>query len=127
MLSIFSEKIKLFNNLDSRGVYKIACTDCNLAYIGETDRPLKIRLKEHKHNCLVQNASSAVTNHFGQGHAFNFENSRVIHRELNTHKQKIAEALMIYNTRHFLETNRHVVYRCLCDSLFGKQHSRLLM
>ena len=57
---MFSSKIKSYENLDSRGVYKIPFTDFNLVYIGETDRPLKIRLKEHKHNCRVQNASSAV-------------------------------------------------------------------
>ena len=85
--------------LTSRGVYKIPCNDCDSVYIGETSRPFKVRLKEHKHNCISQKVSSAIADHFSSGHSLDFENSRVIYRESHLYRRKIAEALMINNTR----------------------------
>ena len=38
-------------NKDKGIVYKIPCGDCSEVYIGETGRPLKTRITEHKTGC----------------------------------------------------------------------------
>ncbi len=38
------DKIKY---LDKSGVYKIKCDGCEMSYIGETRRKLKVRLRQH--------------------------------------------------------------------------------
>jgi len=41
-------------------VYKIKCNDCNKIYIGQTNRALKIRIKEHKRAVSRDDKTSLV-------------------------------------------------------------------
>ena len=94
LLSYFSDKIKNQVQDTSVGVYKIPCTDCNLAYIGETGKSLRIRLKQHESNCRHNSNPSAVVNHHKLGHRIDFENSCVIYSESHMTIRKIAESLL---------------------------------
>ena len=105
LISLFSRKIKSDDPLTSKGVYQIPCSDCESVYIGETSRPFKVRLKEHRHNCVSQKVSSAVADHFKSGHFFDFENSQVIYKQTHNRKRKIAEALLIHNN-HTIPGNK---------------------
>ena len=82
LFSYFSDKIKNQVQDTSIGVYKIPCTDCDLAYIGE--KSLRIRLIQHESNCKHN------SNHHKLGHLIDFENSCVIYSET---KRKRAESL----------------------------------
>ena len=95
LLSYFSAKIKNHFNDTSVGVYKLPCKDCDLAYIGETGKSLKIRMKQHESNCRNHSNPSAVVNHHELGHSIDFANSCVIYPESHMTKRKIAESLLI--------------------------------
>ena len=94
LISMFSSKIKSKNKQTDLGVYKISCKNCGKCYIGETGRSLLFRLKEHENNHDIK--KSAIAYHrFDHKHEMDFTNSRIIYREPNTFKRKIAEALLI--------------------------------
>ena len=70
-------------------VYKILCTNCDLVYIGEIGKSLRIRLKHHESNCRHNSNPSEVVNHHKLGHPIDFENSCS-----HMTKRKIAESLI---------------------------------
>ena len=35
------------NQFEKRGVYQLTCPDCNMKYVGQTDRPFRVRFQEH--------------------------------------------------------------------------------
>ena len=47
LASFFSTKDKIPENLRSNVVYKFVCAGCNASYVGETQRHLTTRIKEH--------------------------------------------------------------------------------
>ena len=63
--------------LDKSGViYQISCHDWPSGYVGETERPLRLRVKEHK------SESSPVGKHAKEHqHAVDFQNVKVLERE----------------------------------------------
>ena len=63
ILSYFLQSIKEFDRVTSIGVYKIPCDDCSQCYIGETERELTLKLREHQANSRNQNKHSAVVDH----------------------------------------------------------------
>ena len=79
--SYFSVKIKNHVQDTSVGLYKIPCTGWDLAYIGETGKSLRIRLKQHESNCRNNSNPSAVVNYHKLWHFIDFENSCVIYPE----------------------------------------------
>ena len=59
-------------------VYSINCSDCPKAYIGETGRPIKVRLKEHIKSPKEGDLKSALSQHqLETGHKVNFEEVKV--------------------------------------------------
>ena len=88
-------------------LYKIKCTDCRAAYIGQTARELNTRVSEHKrrigkrprnmedYNKLVRD--SAIAEHaLDTGHAVDLDNVKVIRRGLrSTSERLLAEAVEI--------------------------------
>ena len=71
----------------SVGVYKIPCTDNDLAYIGQTGKWLRIRFKQLESNCRHNSNPSAVVNHHKLGHSIDFARK-------SYEKRKIAESLL---------------------------------
>ena len=88
---ISQPNIKNHFNDTSVGVYKLPCKDCDLEYIGETGKSLKIRMIQHESNCRNHSNPSAVVNHHELGHSIDFANSCVIYIESHMTKRKIAE------------------------------------
>ena len=119
--------------LDKSGViYNISCSDCECHYVGETERALRKRAKEH------QRDSSPVGHHMRtRGHCFSEENIKILDTESDWFRRGVREAVYINITQPQLnrDRGRHLlppIYRTLlqsCDSgvtpesrLTGSQH-----
>ena len=81
-------------------VYKFTCVLCNEFYIGQTNRPFKLRFNEHKRSIVQNNLSSALAEHASKAHAnrsmtisdFDLQILRSCHTPLET---RLTEAKMI--------------------------------
>lgn len=78
-------------------VYRVPC-ECGEAYIGETKRPLEVRIKEHrKHTQLGETSKSGIAEHaWNADHRINWNDAKVIHRETHWKKRKFKEAAFIF-------------------------------
>jgi hypothetical protein len=74
-------------------VYEIPC-ECRSIYIGETGRPVEVRVTEHKRSVQTNNpgASKLAEHALNTGHQFRWDDVRVIGHENNWKKRKIHEA-----------------------------------
>ena len=89
-------KNKLSSKPLESGVYKIDCRECNKIYIGESGRSFHIRMKEHKHDIVINKPMSAVSSHVHEtGHGFNFDNAKLIFPCTDLSKRHIVESSMI--------------------------------
>ena len=71
-------------------VYHIKCGECDSNYVGETERKLLKRIKEH------QRSSSPVGHHVEYNkHSFSEQDVTVLHKESNWFKRGVAEAIHI--------------------------------
>ena len=71
-------------------VYQLTCHDCEASYIGETERALKQRLKEH------QKDSSPVGHHMGYNkHKVDTQNIRIVDRDSMWFQRGVREAIQI--------------------------------
>jgi hypothetical protein len=77
-------------------VYSIKC-ECEGEYIGETKRPLKVRIKEHQRNTKNgETVKSKLANHaWENNHKFNWEEAKIIHHEAHYYKRKFIEGALI--------------------------------
>ncbi len=100
LLHKFSKSFKIGpNNLPC--VYQIPCKNCENAYIGQTKRPLKIRMREHQ-LCLKRPGISAAADHqLITGHNVDFSNVKVLRYEKLLSKRLILESLYIKNCKTF--------------------------
>jgi len=82
---------------NSNVVYKIACSDCQAAYIGQTKRQLSTRVKEHKHNVNKKSHSlSVIAEHIvNTDHKMDWENTKILDTETNYNKRLISECMYI--------------------------------
>jgi predicted GIY-YIG superfamily endonuclease len=89
----------------SNVVYQIKCKDCDKSYIGETKRPLKRRITEHKRAIKQQRTdNSEIAQHvWYENHQQNIENPVIIASERRTKARKIKEAIL---TKQFKSYNR---------------------
>jgi hypothetical protein len=88
-------------------IYKIPC-ECGAKYIGETGRPLDIRVSEHRRNLLKldrereKEGDEAATASLLASHAVehnlqvNWEEATIMDKESNTRKRKIHEAAAMH-------------------------------
>lgn len=77
-------------------VYSIRC-QCDREYIGETKRPLQVRLNEHKKNLKYEETtSSKLAKHaWEHEHSFDFNNVKILHHESHFYKRKFVEGTLI--------------------------------
>ena len=83
--------LQIINRLDQAGVmYKIACNDCDATYVGETERKLNTRFKEH------HRSSSPVGQHMEhRRHSVDEGSVSVLHRETDWYRRGVAEAIYV--------------------------------
>lgn len=72
-------------------IYHIPCATCQKTYIGETARPLGIRVEEHK----KQNSSAILEHQQNTGHKIDWEKVKILEKEPMMIKRKVKEALQI--------------------------------
>ena len=72
-------------------VYKFTCNDCPNNYVGETKRPLFMRIEEHTRDKKSVIATHSATHH----HTFNFKKPEIVDQENVWGKGKISESMHI--------------------------------
>lgn len=77
-------------------IYSIKC-ECDGEYIGESKRPLKVRLNEHKRNTKNgETAKSKLAKHaWDNDHKFRWEEAKILHHETHYYKRKFIEGALI--------------------------------
>jgi len=78
-------------------VYKIRCNDCDASYVGQTERKLKTRIKEHMNNFkLDPSRHSVLTEHMRElNHSFDWNNVLILDVEYHYQKRLISEMFHI--------------------------------
>lgn len=135
-----SLKIRLKNkkpNTDpylSAGVYKINCSDCDSAYVGQTGRTFEKRYKEHI-AALNTTSESAFATHLietGHSHKNIKQNMEILHITHNKRKRNTLEQFEIYKHSKLapkstdilneqLNFKSHILFDRI---LFDTQHTR---
>ena len=74
-------------------IYSIRC-QCDREYIGESKRPLRVRLEEHKRNVkLGYTDKSRIADHvWAEDHKMSWDEAKILNREPNQFKRKYKEA-----------------------------------
>ena len=101
----FSSTKDPVNEKEKCGIYKIDCSNCGKAYIGQTKRSLDIRTKEHfkeadkikRSNRIPAHIQSSVARHIiEENHTMN--SAKIIKHITNPMKLDAAESLEIHKT-----------------------------
>ena len=73
--------------------YKISCTNCSFVYYGQTERPLKTRITEHKRAVAMFDLDSKISCHVHENnHKMDFGSARVVGHEANFYERLFLEA-----------------------------------
>lgn len=103
---------------DKDVIYKIPC-ECGAQYIGETGRPLEVRVSEHRRNWLKlrgdldngivpEYVSSLLAAHAVENkHEIQWEEVKVLATESNIKKRKIHEAAVMCITENVISQPSH--------------------
>ena len=81
---------------DKECIYQVLC-ECGESYIGETKRPLAVRLKEHRLSTQRgETARSGIADHvWSNQHRIKWSEAKVLHKETHWRKRKFLEAAFI--------------------------------
>lgn len=118
-----STKDKIIYNENSHLIYKINCSDCGMAYIGQTGQYLKTRMYQHQYSLgkpkdnnkspkdkdtekLNTNGKTALVRHASEfQHEFDFDKVKILDKETSRSKRNILEMYHIkkesYNSVNF--------------------------
>jgi predicted GIY-YIG superfamily endonuclease len=74
-------------------VYSIPC-ECGRCYIGETGRPLAVRIRKHRHNLKegLLDKSKLAQHAYIEGHRLGWDEARVLEIESNSRYRKYKES-----------------------------------
>jgi predicted GIY-YIG superfamily endonuclease len=75
--------------LTAHCVYNIPC-ECGRSYVGETGRPLSVRIWEHKFNLKngLLNKSKLAQHAFEEGHQISWNEAKILQIEFNSRQRK---------------------------------------
>ena len=91
ILSKPKDRIKIVERSDV--VYKIPCSNCDMCYIGETSKQVKVRVEEHRKNITQHHQPSLIYQHIAQEHHdMNWNNVSILNKHQNTYSRKFLEA-----------------------------------
>jgi predicted GIY-YIG superfamily endonuclease len=81
------------NTSTQLGIYSIPC-ECGRSYIGETSRPLAVRLREHRHNLQqgLLEKSKLAQHAYEEDHRVGWDDARVLEIESNSRYRKYKES-----------------------------------
>jgi hypothetical protein len=74
-------------------IYSIPC-ECGRSYIGEPDRPLAMRIREHRHNSKngLLGKSKLAQHEFEEDHQLAWNEVKILHTERNSRYRKYKES-----------------------------------
>jgi hypothetical protein len=94
--ALVAPKDKLLTDEKQGVVYSVKCEVCDKEYIGETERPLSTRMKEHKTSVLKGNDKSALGTHYLETHhTFDWDHIEVVDTETKKIQRRVVEAIHI--------------------------------
>ena len=77
-------------------IYQVPCFDCEKVYIGESARPLKTRIREHKNDIKKGDTKNAIFNHVNlKKHRPKFKDSHSLKFIHDRGKRRIIESAAI--------------------------------
>ncbi|CAH8866949.1 unnamed protein product [Trichobilharzia szidati] len=86
-------------------IYKINCMNCNKHYIGQSGRPLRIRIQEHKSAVKRHDMNSLVSMHADNyGHQFDWDHVKILNRGNTKSAREFLEAW--YSSENAI--NKHI-------------------
>jgi hypothetical protein len=82
---------------DNKLIYRIPCKNCDLSYIGETNRTKNIRMKVHQNDIRNCKENSHVAQHVLETrHSFDFDNVETLSFDTNWKWRTIKESLFTH-------------------------------
>ena len=92
---------------------------CDFTYYGQTNRALKVRIKEHKRAVQYNDKNSKIAQHVQRyDHCMNFENAKIVSRVKNYYQRLFLDSW--YSQRDTNSGNDHIdipdIYKCLMHS-----------
>jgi len=77
-------------------IYSIPC-ECGRSYIGETGRPLSVRIGEHKINLKngLLDKSKLAQHAFEEGHQISWNEAKILQIERNSRSRKYKESALM--------------------------------
>jgi hypothetical protein len=74
-------------------IYNIPC-ECGRSYVGETGRPLSVRIGEHKFNLKngLLDKSKLAQHAFEEGHQISWNETKILQIEVNSRQRKYKES-----------------------------------
>ena len=100
-------------------VYQIDCS-CSQSYIGETGRPINIRIDEHRASTKKGDLKSAISQHIHQNpeHSIMWDNIKIINKNKhNAIQRKLYEAITIKRIKPELNRDQGLDINSAFDSL----------
>lgn len=87
--------------LEAQGVYEIPCGGCNQVYIGQTNRRISARVKEHVLAVKRDLSTSSLAQHSrSEGHRIDFDNTKTLATVPHMLPRIIREAIEIQKRPH---------------------------
>ena len=94
--------VKNNDSTDSGGVYVVPCSSCNLFYVGETLKTLKVRLQQHKYLFRTASLNSSIYKHFlVSNHLVDWSRSFFIYNSNNKDLLRFIESVAIASIPNF--------------------------
>ena len=120
LTKIISHPKKNVHRYRNKGVInRIPCKDCREVYIGETRRPLSVRITEHQRAVQKRDKNNANAVHAQiMGHTINWKGAHRLDREPMLKLRKIKESLHIKQERIY-NLDQKIPIHSTWDSLFG--------
>ena len=102
-------------------IYCIPCNDCDKVYIGETDRQLQTRVKEHQGAVRRRDLKSLIFEHsVDHGHKFAFDQARAIDRARTRGGRLFKEAWHSRDNAINRHVGLHPAYKALQHRTTGE-------
>ena len=78
-------------------VYQISCRDCNAVYVGETERSVRTRKREHADAAKTFNTKkSALSQHVMDfDHRIDWDNVKILKSESHAYRRRVVESFLI--------------------------------
>ena len=89
-------------HVDKGVVYQIPCAQCDEVYVGETGRPLKTRITEHKRAVSTGDVRNANAVHcMKTNHSMDWNSAGVVDRASRWRERRIKESVHIRKGKTF--------------------------